>query len=153
VPGRPWPAAGPAVGGASGSASNTRAAREMLARARWRWTRAAVLWGVGAAGLGPGAEPPRGDGAVRWPRGRRPKSPGGGRQQSHFRGRRSRYLSIWHRAERSESVAESRYGVKTLRPPSLQETQTLSMRRGSCCAEACKRFFFKLFNSLSGLHS
>jgi hypothetical protein len=39
------------------------------------------------------------------------------------------------------------------RPPSLQETQTLSMPRGRCCAEACKRLFLKLVNSLSRLRS
>jgi hypothetical protein len=33
-----------AVGGAIESASKTRAAREMLPRARWWWTRAAVLY-------------------------------------------------------------------------------------------------------------
>jgi hypothetical protein len=52
-----------AVGGASGSASKTRAARDMLSRARWWSTRATVLWGDDATGLGLRAEPPRGDGA------------------------------------------------------------------------------------------
>jgi hypothetical protein len=52
-----------ADGGASGSASKTRATREMLPRARWWWTRAEVLWGDGAAELRSGAEPPWSDGA------------------------------------------------------------------------------------------
>jgi hypothetical protein len=36
---------------------------EMLPRARWWWTLARVVWSDGAAELGPGAEPPRGNGA------------------------------------------------------------------------------------------
>jgi hypothetical protein len=40
----------------------TRAAREILPRGRRSWIRALVSWGDGSAELGPGAEPPRGDG-------------------------------------------------------------------------------------------
>jgi hypothetical protein len=32
-------------------------------------------------------------------------------------------------------------------------SRTLSMPRGICCADACKRLFLKLFTSLFGLHS
>jgi hypothetical protein len=91
-----------------------RATRKMLPRARWWWTRAAVLWGDGVAGLGPGAGPPRGDGAGKSEPRAPSEGPGGGRQLGECSPERQLYPSGHGRGGREGQPRRSELPGSTL---------------------------------------